>query len=541
MSLVSISLSAVALERKELLPPAAQIYVRVSNISDFGTQLKNSSLGKLWQDPQFQDFMGNPEPEIWMEMLSDEGTDAENEMVLEQFKMLKGEVIIGGDLEQEVPFIIAAMSEEDFKRSLVLDEKLKDSKENGFEIMKSSFQGVEIIQHIEAGGTPQEDSSWQAFVKGTVVMGDSREWVEKSIVRLKKEPIQEPKGNPTFTFNLPLESILQQILEELDGGATEEDQRLMQALGLTDLKNFFFKLELKEDEMVMDSTVQISDLTKGVFTLFDVQPSQFPRIGFVPSTIFSLEIGRIDLLGLWQEIPRIIATAYPTATAQYDMILNMAQQQVGINFEQDLLANLGTQYLSFSELGNEKGSSVFVVELKNPQAFKKSLETMLSAPAIQPQLATVLKLEEFLDHTIYTVKNNTSAAEVAFSLVDNYFVYGTSTDLRSVIRRASNPQSASSYEQSPLVKGLRTQISSRAFGFSAIDWEKYMTIALKELSKPEYIRLIQQQWVQSGSPLPPPDFEKLPSADHIASFFNRSYQYTEATDDGLHQRIILKY
>jgi hypothetical protein len=223
------------------------------------------------------------------------------------------------------------------------------------------------------------------------------------------------------------------------------------------------------------------------------------------------------------------------------MILNMAQQQVGINFEQDLLANLGTQYLSFSELGNEKGTSVFVVELKNPQAFKKALETMLAAPAIQPQLATVLKLEEFLDHTIYTVKNNTSATEIAFSFVDNYFVYGTSTDLRSAIRRASNPQSVSSYEQSPLVKELRTQISSRAFDYSVVDWEKYMTIAFKELSKPEYIRLIQEQWAQSGSPLPPPDFKKLPAADHIASFFNRSYQYTEATDDGIHQRIILKY
>jgi len=543
LSVMGISLWVSALERADLLPPAAQLYVRVSNISDFGSQLKKSSLGKLWQDKQFQDFMGNPEPEIWMEMLSGDGTAAENKMVLEQFKMLKGEFVLGGDFEQEAPFIIAAMSEEDFKRSLVLDEKLKDSEANGFEIMKSSFQGIEIFQHIEEGGTPEENSSWQAFVKGTFLLGDSREWVEKSIVRLKKESIEEPKGNPTLTFNLPLESVLQQVLEEFDEeeSASDEDKRLMQALGLMELKNFFFKLELKEDEMVVDSTVKILDLTKGIFTLFDVQPSQFPRISFVPSNIFALEIGRMDLLGIWQEVPRVIEVAYPTAKAQYDMILNMLQQQVGINFEQDLLVNLGTQYLSFAELGNEKGTSVIAVELKNPQAFKKALETMLSAPAIQPQLAAVLKLEEFLDHTLYTVKNSTSETEVAFGLVDNYFVYGTPTDLRSAIRRASNSQTTDSYEQSSLVKELRAQVSSRAFAYGAIDWEKYMIIVLKEFSKPQYIRPIQQKWVQSGSPLPPPDFKKLPSADHIASFFNRLYQYTEATDDGLHQRIILKY
>ena len=50
-----------------------------------------------------------------------------------------------------------------------------------------------------------------------------------------------------------------------------------------------------------------------------------------------------------------------------------------------------------------------------------------------------------------------------------------------------------------------------------------------------------ENWAKSGSPFPPPDLNKLPPATHIASFFNVSYQYAEATDEGIHQRIILKY
>ena len=68
-----------------------------------------------------------------------------------------------------------------------------------------------------------------------------------------------------------------------------------------------------------------------------------------------------------------------------------------------------------------------------------------------------------------------------------------------------------------------------------------MTVVVRELNNPEYFGLMVQNWAKSGSPFPPPDFNKLPPADHIASFFNVSYQYAEATDEGIHQRIILKY
>ena len=75
-----------------------------------------------------------------------------------------------------------------------------------------------------------------------------------------------------------------------------------------------------------------------------------------------------------------------------------------------------------------------------------------------------------------------------------------------------------------------------------IDAATYRFLCLvRELNKPGYTDVMVQNWAKSGSPLPPPDFSKLPPADHIASFFNVSYQYAEATSDGIHQQIILKY
>ena len=131
---------------------------------------------------------------------------------------------------------------------------------------------------------------------------------------------------------------------------------------------------------------------------------------------------------------------------------------------------------------------------------------------------------------------------LAFGVAAGYLLYGQPDGLRQVIRReASDDDANPSFEHSELVKGLRQLVPARAFGYSAIDWKKNMAVIIRELNKPEYVGVLQQSWAKSGSPLPPPDFNKLPPVDHIASFFNVSFQYTEATSDGLHQQITLKY
>lgn len=545
--LLALPLSTLALERAELLPPDAQSYIRVSNTTNFWSKLKQSSLGKLWADPQFQDFLGNPEAEIWEELLFDGETDAEDDVFIEQFKMLRGEVILAFDMELEDPCIIAAMTQEDFLRSLEMDEKLLGITEEPFEILKSSFQGVEIVQHIEDGGTPDEESAWQAHVGNTFVLGYTREWVEKCIVQLQKETVKEPEGNPVCNLNLPLSGLFRKLIEEEkeegDGNPYPVNLELLfNALGLMGIENYSLKIELKETEMVADSTLLVSDLAKGIFTILDVQPSELPTVGFIPENIASLEVGRFNLLRFWQEIPTVIATAMPAVKPQFDMILAMFQQQAGIDFEQDLLAHIGTQYISFSIAESDRQVSAIAVELKDGAAFKTGLESLLAAPALKPQLASVLETEEFLDHTIHTVKSDDPKNAVAFGVMGGYLLYGQPDGLRQVIRSESSGAAANtSFEQSALVKGLRQHVPPRAFGYSAIDWKKNMDAIFRELGKPEYVAAMQQNWAKSGSPLPPPEFDKLPPVDHIASFFNVSFQYTEATADGLHQKIILKY
>lgn len=536
--LLALPLASSALQRTDLLPPQGQTYVQISNTTSFWTALQKSSIGTLWMDQQFQDFMGNPDKETWNTFFFDGESKEEDDVFVEQMKMLTGEVVLAFDIETEDIYIIADMSADDFQRGLLLDDQLRNVIENPFEVIKSTFQGVEIVQHIDSPDTDEETSSWQAHVGRTFVLGYTREWVEQCIVRLKKEDITEPKGNPILNLNLPLKAL---FLDSFEGPDGAEDRSMFEALGLLGIETFRSRIELRDSEMIVDNNLAIDDLDHGLFALLDTEPSELPTVTFIPEKLASLEVGRFDLFSLWKEIPVMLAQANPEAKPQFDMMLAMVQQQTGINFEQDLLAHLGTKYLAFATDGKNQ-SSIIALELEDGMSFKKGLESALTAPTMQPYVASALEISDFLDHTIYTIKDADPAEAMGVAVTDDYLLYGDPEGLRQVIRSITSEAAANmAFEQTALVKGLRKHVSPAAFGFGGIDWKRNMDAIMHELAKPEYVSLIQQNWARSGAVLPPPDFSKLPSAEHIASFFNTSFQYTEANGDGLHQKIILKY
>lgn len=537
-----VPLVAPALERTELLPPQAQTHVRISSVTDCWSRIRQSPLGKLWADEQMQVFLGRPDPEIWKQLLYSEASEAEADIYARQLAMTMGEVILGFSTDADTPFLIAAMKGEDFRLSLVMDEQLRELEDSGLEIIRSTFQDVEVIQHIEPG----EETTWQTHVGSTFVMSPDKEWVEQCIVRLKKEEVSEPKGTPTVSLHLPIATLIRQLIEEAQDDAGESGSTDMgsvfEVLGLAGVENFSLNIQLKEDELTADGILRATDLNKGLFTIFDFQPAALPSADFIPENLTAIEVGRLNLLRLWQEIPDVLAAIEPGAKSQFDLMLMMLRQQTGIHIEQDLLSNLGLEYLSYTVVDDTAHTSVIALELSNAGAFRKALETLMASPALQPYVNAALDIEDFLDHTIYSVRNVPEEEAVAFGVIGDYLVYGQPDAVRQVIRnQSSEGSSIGRFENSPLVKGLRAHVPSGAFGFAAVDWKKYMTVLVRELQKPRYFSVLQQNWRNRDIPLPAPEPGKLPPPEHIASFFNTAYMYIEKVPEGLHHRIIMKY
>lgn len=548
--ILSCALSSMALERISLLPPDQQVRVRISNTTEFLNRLEKSPLGQLWADPQFQDFAGNPSEKDWMDLFFQDKSEAYKEITRNQLAMLKGELAFGGNSDSEGVFIIAAMSPKDYLRSLEQDELLKTLGEAPFEIIHDEFQGIKLARHIRNGGTEEEQSSWQAHLANTLLIGNSKEWVERSIIQLKNESPDEPEGSPTLNLQLKLSQLIEEMIQSMEGKSPSAsgalgNKAIFEALGLLGVENCSVSIRLDKDKMVSDSTLNTSNLSKGLFAILDTQASSLPTVTFIPESASSIEVGRINLLGLWRELPNIFSAISPSGQMQFAMISGMIQQQAQIDLDQDLLSNLDTQYLSFSVTEPETARQVKMIgiELKNSDAFKSALETGLNAPALQPQIAAALEKETFLEHTVYTIKNQQEGGTpLAFAIAANRLFYGPPSVIRQVIRTQSSSDAAhTSFENSPLVRGLRQHIPSNAFGYSAINWKKQMESVLKELSNPAYMAAFQLGLESSGTQKDLPDFGKLPPAEHLASFFNTTYQYTEKTDSGLHQRIITQY
>ena len=544
-SLASVLLvsPAFALKRTDLIPEKSTGFVRVSHVDEGLKALGKSALGKLWADRAFQDFLGHPlKDKEWQAfVLGIEDDDEMGQIYLDQFKMLHGEYILAYENDFDSPYTIMAYDREDFLRSLEQDKVLAEYEE--FEIRKDEFQGVEVIQHLFGRDTEWEFSYWQAQLNNTLVMGPSKEWVERSIMKLKKEAVEEPQGAPRVNANLSIPQIMSQWLGTdcyEDESEDKETRTLLEALGFSSTDRVAASLELNDREILLDGTISTRTLNKGIYTLFDTRPVTLPAADFIPENFALLEVGRINLPGLWKESKRIIETNFPEASPQLDMMLAMVRQQAGVDFELDLLAHLGTEFICYSVVENEQPYDVFAFELKDSVAFKRGLETVLGAPVVQPQVDMMFETVNFLDHTLYVTKDTEPGESFAFTILENYLILGQAEGVRQALRtNGRESDTAFRLEKLPIVREMHRMVPSTAFRITMVDTRKLISFAVQQLLKEEVVESVLET-LEYEIPACTPDFSKLPSAEHLGSFFKPIYSYGEKTESGLHIRAVME-
>jgi hypothetical protein len=254
-------------------------------------------------------------------------------------------------------------------------------------------------------------------------------------------------------------------------------------------------------------------------------------------------VGRINLSRLWKAIPDILRALDPSIQQQFDLVVSSFEEQTGLNFTEQILENMDTAYLSYSLEEERLQKNLLGFELKDGQAFQQTLDSLLANPTIQPQLEVLLETETFLDQPIYLIKNLPPESAVALAVSGGYLFYGHPDALRQAIRAIHRDSPAGEpFGASELAHGLQNFLSPKAFAFSAIDWKKNMRLLIRKIQSQKFAEDFNRGWSRGGeNKIPPPDFSKLPAADHIASFFNRSYQQTQVTPSGLHQEMVLEY
>jgi len=531
--LAGLPLFANAFERKDLLPNNVEFKFQINSLSAVRNGIEKSPFGRLWNDTKFRDFLGcSSDITIWDVLMEDE-EESLRPLMKEAFGLFSGEIVFGVNPDTEEYCALIGITEKKYKRFLVLNEKILKAQKTPGTTVKSTFQGIEILKVIENN----EDPAFFAWVNGSCITSPKKEWVEKTIMKLKKEAAKEPKANAKIVLSYSVSTILQN-----KPNMSEKNRRIYDALGLLGVRNIALSIDFQEDRLVFDGKLDVVDLHKGLFTLLDTQPSPLPKVPFIPKNIYTFDIERINIPSFWKELPNIMTDIDPTILMQFNMGLQMIRQNFGIDIEQDIINHLGTQILSFSCEGSDTPGGIVALELKNEKAFKKSIETLFAHPALQAELAQTFDVKTFLEHTVYSTKEAISEGKsIAFTFVDGYFVYGMTEQVRNVIRTSNLAKGASNYESAPLIQSLVSKIPPNAFGYLLIDMKKYLALLADNFQDPIMNSVLTEAFREIDSEVLDIQSSKLPSGDYFASFFKVLYGYSEPSPTGLHSRFILEY
>ena len=419
--LAACSLNAAG--RASLLKKNSDVVLNISDISEIGDALKTTSFGNLWNDPAFQKAIGEYDLEKTIkEGMFSELSEEQQHLYWEEIRMLKGCIALAVNISGKTFTLAAEMSEDDFKRSLIMDRRLTELEpENKMIIRKENYQGTDIYAHLYENNA--DGNSWQAFIGNTLILSNDEKWIKKSIARLKKSPITA-NGNktPSITLDIQIKSILDNILKEYEDAMAKEagqnpdspmampavsPTKIIDAAGLSDLTKLHLSVKIHKDRIVSDSLVTIKKPLTGLLSISDLSPSSLNlRLPYAPESIISYEISRLNLLALWQQIPQMITKGAPeTIAPQLNAGLMGMAAILGVDPGRDLFAHLDTQYAAIFVDSNPEPEGLYFLRIKDETALNASMQRMFDdAGMLRLQLGEKFKIESFRDADIYEFK-----------------------------------------------------------------------------------------------------------------------------------------
>jgi hypothetical protein len=551
-----LSLSPLrAYERMDLLDARDQdVIIRFSNVAEFLKAIEQSGPGQLWNSEAMKPFLndqslGEALKKTLMEsFLSEKAGQKElSHLMWEGLKLFKGELIIGISDGEDDDIDIAMVAEIDqagFLKNMEMEERMSELDEDMGAPQRQSFQGVDIY-HSVTKHPEGPDSTWDAFYNGTMVGGDNREWVERCIVRLKKEAPVSPSGAPFLHLR-----VTQQFIKGLferepetpqpeepmsqqppDAGTEPPDSRtpppppppdapsapppspeaIMKALGLDRLEYISLDLTLQPNATESLFRIKLNPVSggnKGLWVVLGKEPlPSAHQLAYVPEDVYTYQVMRLDFDALWREIPEILKSINPQQAAQFQSFVNMFGAMSQIDVSRDIFGNMGALFTTYSRMEGIEKQELMAFQLRNPLAMEKLLAKLFGEGSmLKSQLKDFLEVHELSGHKLYAFKRFTFSsapppdaggqqqetpdikyAYTSLSVVGGSLVVGEDILVRSMIQAASSPDKtgATGFYKSPIYTEMIRSLPENATGCSIMDISQILKPFMEFLKKPE--------------------------------------------------------
>jgi len=569
--IILIACSARSENCKLLINPDADVVLNISNVSELGKAIKESPFGRLSEDPAIQQTFGKPADNlvgtIYSSIFEQYKKDEEIRIFSDEIRLMTGPFSLSLDLKDiggkallQNTKLVAGMSEDSYKHYRQLRNRLADTIDKKIIRYHNKYQGIEI--YSESIENEPSSKSWYTWVGNALLLSNSEEWIKKSIVKLKKDPIDDNnKTAPSISVNLKFDTILktQENSSFTVEGTVIKMLGILEACGLTGLKRINYSLKFNKDNLEVQNLVDFEKPRKGLLSILDPSPSPISlRLPYAPAGVADYHLFRITLLPLWKQLPEIIAGIFPKEqAAQINGMLPGILMGLDIDPEQDILANLGRQWAVVTIDGKPESDSLLLISAKDESGVKNTLDKILGVIAGREK--------KTFHGTSYYELDNSDGSTTAFTEKAGYFVTGkTETVLQYLLAADSGNTENQAFYKSRDFAALRTHTPNNAFAYSTVDTKKYADLFQSSLEKAS----IKNQKKQSnkkrdnydsddnrdGDDSTPTEQPKLikkmfpdlnmsnfPTPEHIAEYFGTSFGYSILEDTNIKTINTIKY
>ena len=180
-------------------------------------------------------------------------------------------------------------------------------------------------------------------------------------------------------------------------------------IALEALQGLFLGLDVVEDGILGHYGILYSEKT-GLLSLLEYVEGELPKAPYVPEDVLSSSVSLFDFSAMYASLEELLGTASPHILNIVDIQMQQVQANTGVDLRSGLLENFGTQVVTFAVLKENASATetaliqteeVFVIDLKNAEAFSQSLNALIdSTQALRP----FIEESVFEGETICTIK-----------------------------------------------------------------------------------------------------------------------------------------
>jgi len=166
---------------------------------------------------------------------------------------------------------------------------------------------------------------------------------------------------------------------------------LLNALQLDGLQNLAMSADITPEGMDMSSALYLKH-RKGIWGFLDLYEGEAKLPPFVPDNVMTTTAAAYDMGRIWETLDGILLNISPVMKGMLDFQIQILDQTHKINIREDLFANLGDQFTTFSwlpDLGEDEsfdealeniaGRDFYAISLKDGERFERSLQQVVKA------------------------------------------------------------------------------------------------------------------------------------------------------------------